>query len=198
MALTSNSASTPKGIVITVPGLVLAVSVAAIFLFFLLSSLSSYSCPCNSSPESGSSAVRVPVSPASEGRVSVSTSREDVEWVKDQIRLNGLHMQDNVLRKGINPRTRAQQLQDLSQSVHSLSLSLSLPFSLFLYVYVFYVVCMSVCKWVFVLFSCKCEFKCQVSKFVYSCDMGMWQFLFINPCVFLFFGLLNATLFIWF
>ena len=125
MALTSNSASTPKGIVITVPGLVLAASVAAIFLFFLLSSLSSYSCPCNSSPESGSSAVRVPVSPASEGRVSVSTSREDVEWVKDQIRLNGLHMQDNVLRKGINPRTRAQQLQDLSQSVHSLSLSLS-------------------------------------------------------------------------
>ncbi|GMY21147.1 S-adenosylmethionine-dependent methyltransferase domain-containing protein [Fagus crenata] len=115
MALTSNSASTPKGIVITVPGLVLAASVAAIFLFFLLSSLSSYSCPCNSSPESGSSAVRVPVSPASEGRVSVSTSREDVEWVKDQIRLNGLHMQDNVLRKGINPRTRAQQLQDLSQ-----------------------------------------------------------------------------------
>ncbi len=46
---------------------------------------------------------------------------------------------------------------------------------------------MRVCKWVFVVFSCKWEFKCQVSKFVYSCDLGMWQFLFINLCVFLFF-----------
>lgn len=33
--------------------------------------------------------------------------------MKDQIRANGLHMQDNVLRKGINPRTRVQQLEDL-------------------------------------------------------------------------------------
>lgn len=41
------------------------------------------------------------------------TTEEDLEWIKDQIRVNGLHMQDNVLRKGINPRTRAQQLEDL-------------------------------------------------------------------------------------
>lgn len=33
--------------------------------------------------------------------------------MKYQIEANGIHMQDNVLRKGINPRTRAQQLQDL-------------------------------------------------------------------------------------
>lgn len=38
-----------------------------------------------------------------------------MKWVKDQIEANGLHMQDNVLRKGINPRTRSQQLQDLIQ-----------------------------------------------------------------------------------
>lgn len=44
----------------------------------------------------------------------ISVSRDDIEWVKDQIRANGLHMQDNVLRKGINPRTRAQQLEDLN------------------------------------------------------------------------------------
>ncbi|VVA92640.1 unnamed protein product [Arabis nemorensis] len=36
----------------------------------------------------------------------ISTSQEDIDWVKDLIRSNGLHMQDNVLRKGINPRTR--------------------------------------------------------------------------------------------
>lgn len=51
----------------------------------------------------------------SDGGEAIRSSREDVEWVKDQIRVNGLHMQDNVLRKGINPRTRAQQLEDLLQ-----------------------------------------------------------------------------------
>ncbi|KAF2311219.1 hypothetical protein GH714_020994 [Hevea brasiliensis] len=42
-------------------------------------------------------------------------TKEDIVWVKDQIRVNGLHMQENVLRKGINPSTRAQQLEDLIQ-----------------------------------------------------------------------------------
>lgn len=46
-------------------------------------------------------------------RNRVSTTKEDIEWVRDQIYVNGLHMTDNVLRKGINPRSRAQQLQDL-------------------------------------------------------------------------------------
>ena len=45
----------------------------------------------------------------------ISTSQDDIDWVKTQIEMNGLHMQDNVLRKGINPRTRAQHLQDLIQ-----------------------------------------------------------------------------------
>ncbi|WOH03811.1 hypothetical protein DCAR_0623211 [Daucus carota subsp. sativus] len=98
--------STPKGIVITVPVLVLSLAVAAIFFFFLLASLSSPTPPSCSCPTSSSS------SPAQQ---ILSTRPQDVMWVRDQIQANGLHMQDNVLRKGINPRTRAQQLQDFIQ-----------------------------------------------------------------------------------
>jgi len=60
----------------------------------------------------------VPSLPMKESGNSIaplSTRKEDVEWVKYQIHVNGLHMHDNVLRKGINPRTRAQQLEDLRQ-----------------------------------------------------------------------------------
>ncbi|KAF5463511.1 hypothetical protein F2P56_019417 [Juglans regia] len=109
-----SSLPSPKGVVVTVPVLVLAASVAAIFLFFLLSSLSSCSCPAGVSGAGGDVPVSVGGGDGA-GRVSVSTTKEDVEWVMDQIRVNGLHMQDNVLRKGINPRSRAQQLQDLLQ-----------------------------------------------------------------------------------
>ncbi|XP_041021323.1 uncharacterized protein LOC121262789 [Juglans microcarpa x Juglans regia] len=109
-----SSLPSPKGVVVTVPVLVLAASVAAIFLFFLLSSLASCSCPAGVSGAGGDVPVSVGGGDGA-GRVSVSTTKEDVEWVMDQIRVNGLHMQDNVLRKGINPRSRAQQLQDLLQ-----------------------------------------------------------------------------------
>ncbi|KAJ8760721.1 hypothetical protein K2173_017803 [Erythroxylum novogranatense] len=112
MALSSSTAAaiSQKGVVVTVPVLVLSTSAAAIALFFLLSSFSSCSCP--------------PPSPSLDGfrrggdgemAERISASKDDVEWVKDQIRVNGLHMKDNVLRKGINPRTRAEQLQDLLQ-----------------------------------------------------------------------------------
>ncbi|KAJ7978063.1 S-adenosyl-L-methionine-dependent methyltransferase [Quillaja saponaria] len=113
--------SSPKGVVITVPVLVLSVSVTAVFLFFLLSSLSSCSCP---SPPPRSSSSKTPIADdvavggavsRSGGSAPLSTKKEDVEWVKDQIRANGLQMHDNVLRKGINPRTRAQQLEDIRQ-----------------------------------------------------------------------------------
>lgn len=107
-----------KGGVSTVTVLVLSISVAAVFLFFLLSSLYSCSCPIPPAPSSVGSDVGDGGggggrggSGAFEGRIS--TSSEDVEWVKGQIKVNGLRMQDNVLRKGINPRTRQQQLQDL-------------------------------------------------------------------------------------
>ncbi|XP_009364557.2 uncharacterized protein LOC103954451 [Pyrus x bretschneideri] len=119
MALWSSpsTSSSPKGIVITVPALVLMASVAAVFFFFLLSSLSS---PCTCGGGAGIAHVGYVGGPSvgvSEGGggETIWSSKEDVEWVKDQIRVNGLHMQDNVLRKGINPRTRAQQLEDLLQ-----------------------------------------------------------------------------------
>ncbi|CAN1761290.1 hypothetical protein LINPERHAP1_LOCUS7857 [Linum perenne] len=98
-----------KGIVVTVPVLVLTASFAALTLFFLASSISA-PCSCSLPPPVSSAAV------ADRSEVErVSATADDVEWVKDQIVRNGLRMQDNVLRKGINPRTRAQQLQDLLQ-----------------------------------------------------------------------------------
>lgn len=114
------ASSSQKGIVITIPVLVLSVSAAAIFLFFLLSSLSSSPCTCP--PSIPDSTLTTAAAVVTGGTVveevvdrRISTSRDDVEWVKDQIRANGLRMQDNVLRKGINPRTRAQQLEDLNK-----------------------------------------------------------------------------------
>lgn len=101
----SYSSAMQKGIVVTVPVLVLTASLSAVIFFILSSSLSSCSCPSSISSIVGD--VR------SEERVS--TSQEDIDWVKDLIRSNGLHMHENVLRKGINPRTREQQLQDLIQ-----------------------------------------------------------------------------------
>ncbi|KAJ0080213.1 hypothetical protein Patl1_23392 [Pistacia atlantica] len=110
MALTQQ-----KGIVITVPVLILTLSVAAIFLFFLLSSLSTCNCPISAASNAAvSSSSDVPPTEYRSGD-RISPTAADIEWLKDQISRNGLHMQDNVLRKGINPRTRAQQLQDLIQ-----------------------------------------------------------------------------------
>jgi len=128
MALSASRAMS-KGVVVSVPVLVLSALVATVFLFFLLSSLSSCSCPTTSDiSASNARSVAIGVSEPSSGDVPLlarkesgnsisplSTRKEDVEWVKDQIRANGLHMHDNVLRKGINPRTRAQQLEDLRQ-----------------------------------------------------------------------------------
>ncbi|XP_071690386.1 uncharacterized protein [Rutidosis leptorrhynchoides] len=100
----------PKAIVITVPTLILSVAGAGIFLFFLISSLSNSPPTCSCPP-----------TPATQQQQQqplnhqISATSDDINWVKTQIQLNGLHMQDNVLRKGINPRTRAQQLQDLIQ-----------------------------------------------------------------------------------
>lgn len=118
MAL-SSSVGSQKGVIITVPVLVLSVSAAAVFLLLLLSSLSSSTCSCpvpSSSLSTTVSASGSNIAGAGSrlgGESRISPSRDDIEWVKDQIRLNGLHMQLNVLRKGINPRSREQQLEDL-------------------------------------------------------------------------------------
>ncbi|KAJ4842514.1 hypothetical protein Tsubulata_042432 [Turnera subulata] len=113
MAISTTTPYAQKGVVIPLPVLVLSVLAAATMLFFLLSSLST-SCSCSCPPPlqacSGSNG-----NGDGTGVGRVSPTREDIEWVKNQIQRNGLHMRDNVLRKGINPRTRAQQLQDLLQ-----------------------------------------------------------------------------------
>lgn len=112
----SSSSSSPamqKGIFVSMPVLVLSVSFAAAAFFLLSSSLSSCSCP-----SSLSSSRKDPVEASvggSGGDVRISPTQEDIEWVRDLIRSNGLHMQKNELRKGINPRTRDQQLADLKQ-----------------------------------------------------------------------------------
>lgn len=109
--LSSSSPTMQKGIFVSVPVLVLSVSFAAAVIFLLTSSLSSCSCPSSvSSPNDVVGSV-------SDVRLEerISTTREDIEWVRDLIRSNGLHMQKNELRKGINPRTRDQQLADLIQ-----------------------------------------------------------------------------------
>lgn len=110
MALWSSSSS-PKGIVVTFPVLLLTAFAAILFCFFFISNLSSCSCPV--SPR-----IVVSGTAASNGAHiddGVLTNKDDVDWVKDQIKANGLQMHENVLRKGINPRTRAQQLEDLKQ-----------------------------------------------------------------------------------
>ncbi|KAL7204962.1 hypothetical protein ACSBR2_017980 [Camellia fascicularis] len=109
------SSAASKSVVVPVPVLVLsaAAAAAATFFFVLVSSLSSStpssSCSCPS-PEALTTAGA-----AAYGGERISPTAEDIRWVKDQIEANGLHMHDNVLRKGINPRSRAQQLQDLIQ-----------------------------------------------------------------------------------
>ncbi|VFQ91902.1 unnamed protein product [Cuscuta campestris] len=108
MALPASS----KGVTISVPVLALFAAAAAFFIFFLFTSVSSPSstapCSCPTSADRSASDIARP-----EGRISASA--EDIEWLKRQIQENGLHMRQNVLRKGINPRTRQQQLQDLLQ-----------------------------------------------------------------------------------
>ncbi|KAK6804846.1 hypothetical protein RDI58_002630 [Solanum bulbocastanum] len=106
MALLSSSS---KGVVVSLPVLLLSgAAFSAVLFFFLFSSPP----PCNC-PVTPTTAVGGGGGYRSGTGERISTSTEDIEWVKKQIEGNGLHMADNVLRKGINPRTRQQQLQDL-------------------------------------------------------------------------------------
>ncbi|XP_047957018.1 uncharacterized protein LOC125202618 isoform X2 [Salvia hispanica] len=95
-----------KGVVVSVPTLVLSAAAFAILLFFLLSASSPASVPCSCSTPTGDHSSKI-------SGEHVSTSAEDIDWLKSRVEANGLHMQQNILRKGINPRTREQQLQDL-------------------------------------------------------------------------------------
>ncbi|OIT39605.1 PREDICTED: uncharacterized protein LOC109237843 [Nicotiana attenuata] len=112
MALLSSSS---KGVVISLPVLVLTgAAFSAVLLFFLFSSPPPPA-PCNCLVTPTTTKVAAVGGSRSSVGERISTTIEDIEWVKKQIEGNGLHMADNVLRKGINPRTRQQQLQDLLQ-----------------------------------------------------------------------------------
>lgn len=112
MALLSSSS---KGVVISLPVLVLTgAAFSAVLLFFLFSSPPPPA-PCNCLVTPTTTTVAAVGGSRSGAGERISTTIEDIEWVKEQIEGNGLHMADNVLRKGINPRTRQQQLQDLLQ-----------------------------------------------------------------------------------
>lgn len=108
MALLSSKS---KRVVVSLPVLLLSgAAFSAVLFFFLFSSPPPCNCPvATTTAVSGGGGYR------SGTGERISTSTEDIEWVKKQIEGNGLHMADNVLRKGINPRTRQQQLQDLLQ-----------------------------------------------------------------------------------
>ncbi|KAI3882366.1 hypothetical protein MKX03_028066 [Papaver bracteatum] len=112
----------PKGVVISIPVLVASVAASAIFIFFLIPFLSSCSTtPCNCPTSTVKTITTAPTSANNYQRSStnqISPTQEDINWWKNQIQKNQLqdYMETrNKLRKGINPRTRAQQLQDLIQ-----------------------------------------------------------------------------------
>ncbi|XP_031496788.1 uncharacterized protein LOC116261962 [Nymphaea colorata] len=118
----------PKGGLFSLPLLLLGGFALLVFFFFLPSLFrSSYLCYSESrSGATGSSGVggkegsEIPsrTSPSSSSN-PVSASADDISWLRDQLRANELRDPPttaegwHMLRKGINPRTRAQQLEDL-------------------------------------------------------------------------------------
>ncbi|CAN6467748.1 unnamed protein product [Victoria cruziana] len=117
----------PKGGLFSLP--VLLLGGFALLLFFFLPSLFRSSEVCYSESRggaTGSSGVGGKVGSeitsrrsASSSSDPVSASADDVSWLRDQLRRNELRDPPttaegwHVLRKGINPRTREQQLEDL-------------------------------------------------------------------------------------
>ncbi|KAL5996003.1 hypothetical protein ACLOJK_026076 [Asimina triloba] len=124
MALTtpSNSKSISFAIVLTA-----IAATSALIFFAFLPSLSSSICSCPArhpaAPTHQTSAYTRPLpSPP-----PLATAAADISWVKDQLRINGIPDPPSTpeawhsLRKGINPRTREQQLDDFRRCVHPLT-----------------------------------------------------------------------------
>ncbi|KAJ1697180.1 hypothetical protein LUZ63_005692 [Rhynchospora breviuscula] len=117
-----NSVSPTRSV--AVPALLLlSAASGALLLFCLLPSLSpstSTSCSCNC-PATSTTTTTVTTTTTSPSPKSIptSTSQEDILWLKKLLAQNLLvdvplsQAEWHELRKGINPRTRAQQLQDL-------------------------------------------------------------------------------------
>ncbi|KAG9459512.1 hypothetical protein H6P81_004020 [Aristolochia fimbriata] len=108
--------ASPKAGGLSAPVLLLiGASAAALFLFFLYNPSSSCTC---SGPQSQS---RIVAAERTKAPDPVSTSPDDIAWLKLQLQANNLQDPPTTpeawheLRKGINPRTREQQLQDFRQ-----------------------------------------------------------------------------------
>ncbi|KAF3327667.1 hypothetical protein FCM35_KLT07785 [Carex littledalei] len=101
--------------------LLLSAASGALLLFFLLPSLSPSpsSCSCSCPTTSMTTTVTTPATSSSLKSIPTLTTEDDVHWLKNLLVRNSLDVAPlsqaewHTLRKGINPRTRAQQLQDL-------------------------------------------------------------------------------------
>jgi hypothetical protein len=122
------SASAPRLRLLTVPALLLLLSSAALLVFLVLPSLSPSSSAtsghlCACSPPSTHTTTTVTTTTTTASPAPVTTSPADVAWLKAQLESNSLlaggagasHDAWHRLRKGINPRTREQQLFDINR-----------------------------------------------------------------------------------
>jgi hypothetical protein len=130
MALPSSATSPARLRVLTVPAALLLLSSAALLVFLILPSLSPSStsaaghlCTC-SPPATSHTTTTVTTTTTTASHPPVTTSPADVSWLKAQLAANSLHLADGAaasrgawhrLRKGINPRTREQQLFDINR-----------------------------------------------------------------------------------
>nr|CAB3458898.1 unnamed protein product [Digitaria exilis] len=127
MALPS-TASAARLRLLTVPALLLLLSSAALLVFLVLPSLSPSSSAtsghlCACSPPSTHTTTTVTTTTTTASPAPVTTSPADVAWLKAQLAANSLladgaaasHDAWHRLRKGINPRTREQQLFDINR-----------------------------------------------------------------------------------
>ncbi|NP_001131315.1 uncharacterized protein LOC100192629 [Zea mays] len=130
MALPSSASHSARLRLLTVPALLLLLSSAALLVFLVLPSLSPSSASssaasghlCACSPPATHTTTTVTTTTTTASPAPVTTSPADVAWLKAQLASNSLllaagggHDAWHRLRKGINPRTREQQLFDINR-----------------------------------------------------------------------------------
>lgn len=128
MALLPSAPSPARLRLLTVPVALLLISSAALLLFLLLTSSPRCRCPCLPPLATTHTTTTVTTTTTTASHPPVTTTPADVSWLKAQLAANSLHLADGAaashdawhrLRKGINPRTREQQLFDINRyTVH--------------------------------------------------------------------------------
>ncbi|OAY77502.1 hypothetical protein ACMD2_09037 [Ananas comosus] len=113
MAISSSSTKS-----VTVPAFLLISAAAAAFVLFLLLTSLAPAPPCSCAHSSTTTTVTTTTT-TSLNPTPVSPTSDDLSWLRSQLALNSLGDPPSspaawrALRKGINPRTRAEQLDDL-------------------------------------------------------------------------------------